>query len=1092
MLLSIPVLATEQKQPNQPNPSIFARPLFALQFTEQGVSLQRALNKLGQNLREHFEKLGSNARHDEIAQLTFSPFLSSKSLNFRLFLGTQTFDCKYLFVTFDAFGKKIVFTPNVPNLWFEIERGEDLQRRAEEVLTEHFKNLERRDGKGSQNPSALSFTSKAFVTTLDLNLHLPQKIVKEETNLFALLGGEQKLDGGQELRRVGRCLDWLYPEELERAVGRDSQAEELTGLLDAKDRRPVIIVGKNQVGKTNLLHEYVFRQVARRKNPRSGEGLVWLVSPQRLISGMSFVGQWENRLTAILKEAGLRRHLLYFDDIIGLFFAGVSANSDLNVAQVLKPFIERRDVRVVGEITLEAWRVLKEKDRSFAELFHVFRLEETTEDGTLKILLSARRELEHKFNCQFDLDSLPTALDLQRRYNREASFPGKAASFLRQIAKKFQDSKIRRENILQEFEAKSGLKVAFLDDRSKLDRAEITKKIAEGVIGQKAAVEAAADVISIAKARLNDGERPLASFLFLGATGVGKTEAAKQIAAYLYGSAEKLLRFDMNEFVSPFDVAHLVGTFEQPEGLLTSAIRREPFSVVLLDEIEKAHPDVFNLLLQVLGDARLTDAHGRTADFSNAIIILTSNLGSRETSVKLGFRETNESNASVYRQAAEKFFRPEFFNRLDRIIPFENLRREDVERIARIGLQKVFARQGFARRNCRIEIEPSALQKIVDEGYHPELGARALKRALERNLVQPVAARLAALDSASPTIIKISRINDEFVTQVEQLKPLAAEKSVWREHDFSDVQTELDKIEDVLDRIETETEHLKPRGEITINNENQMRWFLVQEYIKRIERMIERADRWNQAKVKGSRKAKNETRQLVSLKDAEINFKELLSGSNLSFRMKELAAENRIFGETAADYVQDIWRETSFLQVVFENLQKPPSAKTVMAFRCADIYFGKTVIPEMVANYHKLFGQELGLKTAYYTSDFETDYFVTFLPIYGFFAFDLAKAESGNHVFINKRGDFTPIEIEVFELNKKPCDLLQIYAAHLQNEREKDFNVVRIYNERPFALDFRSALMTRENLTFRELRTFVLSGLKMPEEFRAQRRTEKK
>lgn len=1085
MLLSIPVLATEYKQPNQPNPTVYVRPLFKLQPVEQGTGLQRALNKLAQTLREHFEKLGHEPRHDSLAWLTFSPYLSSKLLTFRLFLSSQSFDCKYLFVTFDAFGKKIAYTPNVPQIWFEIERGEDLQRRAEDVLTEHFRALERRDGKGSQKPDSLSFTTKTFVTTLDLNIHLAQKYVKQEVNPFAMLGGNQKLDGAEELRRVGRCLDDLYPDDLERAVGRGPEAEELDRLLESKDKRPIVIIGKNQVGKTNLLHEYVYHRKPTRKG---GKSAVWLISPQRLISGMSFVGQWENRLTAILQEAAEREHLLYFDDLLGLFLAGVSANSDLNVAQVLKPYVERREVRVIGEITPEAWRILKEKDRSFAELFHVFRLDETDDDQTLKILLSVRRELEHKFNCRFALDALPTALDLQRRYNREASFPGKAASFLRQIANKFQNAKIEREKILQEFEAKSGMNIAFLDDQSKLERNEIVKKITEGVIGQKLAVEAAADIISIAKARLNETTRPLASFLFLGATGVGKTEAAKQIAAYLYGSEEKLLRFDMNEFVSPYDVARLVGTFDQPEGLLTAAIRRQPFSVVLLDEIEKAHPDVFNLLLQVLGDGRLTDAHGRTADFSNAIIILTSNLGSREASVKLGFRETNESNASVYRQAAEKFFRPEFFNRLDRIIPFENLRREDIERIARIQLQKVFARDGFARRNCRLELEPSAVQKIVDEGYHPELGARALKRAIEKNLTQPVGARLAALKTTSPTIIKISRIDNKFVTQVEEIKPLAAQKSIWQTHDFSDVTVELDRIEDVLNRVEDEIEPFRPKGEIIPNDAGQTRYFLLLEYIKRIERMIERADKWSDARGRDkSKKPKSDARQLVSLKDAEIDFSDFLSHSNLSFRLKELSQENRTFGETAADYVQDIWRETAFLQLIKENLAKPLDSQCVLGFRCADRIYGQIEIPKMLENYKKFFGQELGLKVADFDSEsIVTDYFERFLTLEGVFASALAGVENGNHIFVSKRGDFTPVEIEVFKLseNQTVNDFPRIFMKSLETRQKTDFNVVRIYNERGIALDFRSALLSRENMTFRELRTFVLSGLEMPEEFK--------
>ncbi len=1076
MLLTIPILATEHKPLKNSAPTVVVRPLFNLNTSEQGKSLQRAINKLTQSLRNQFEEHGKKPRHYDLAWFTFSPVFSSKILKFRLFLASKSFDCEYLFVILDAFGKKIAFTPNVPEIWFEIERGEDLQTRAVEVLTEHFRHLERRDGEDSQTPEDNTFIVKAFVTTLELNVHLPQKYEAQEENLFAMLGGESHLDGGRELRRVGRSLDELFPNDLERANGRENELDELTKLLESKDKRPVIVVGKNQVGKTNLIHEYVFQKLTSRKNKSSDKNLTWLISPQRLISGMSFVGQWENRLTAILKTAQKHNHLLYFDDLLGLFFAGVSANSDLNVAQVLKPYIERRDVRVVGEITPETFRVLKEKDRSFAELFHVFRLEETSEEKTLKIALSVRREAEHKHDCRFDLDVLPTALDLQRRYNREASFPGKAASFLKQIANKFQDSEISRDDVLKEFEAKSGLKVAFLDDREKLEKTEIVEKISENLIGQKPAIEAAADVISIAKARLNDTGRPLASFLFLGATGVGKTEAAKQIAAYLYGAEEKLLRFDMNEFVSPFDVARLVGTFDQPEGLLTSAIRRQPFSVVLLDEIEKADADVFNLLLQVLGEGRLTDAFGRTADFSNALIILTSNLGTREANIKLGFRETNESNANIYRQAAEKFFRPEFFNRLDKIIPFENLRREEVGRIARLQLQKVFAREGFVRRNCRIELEPSALEKIVDEGYNAELGARALKRAIERNLIQPVANRLAAIDTNAPTIVKISRLKEEFVTNVEEIKPLAFDASVWQTHDFSDVSAELDKIEDVLDRIEAGILHLKPDGEIDPNDENQAKYFLAQEYVKRVERMIERADGWKESRVR-SPKSRAGRRSLVSLKNAEIDFGRFLSGSNLSNKLKNLALENPDFGNAAEEYVQDVWRETAFLEAVAGNLEKPLSAKCVMIFRCADVYFGKEKIPLFMENYRRFFAQELGLKISELNGDeIETDYFEMFLMLEGMFAFDLANAETGNHIFVSKRGDFTPIEIDVIEL-KTSESFSKIYAENLKKKSEKDFSVVRIYNERGIALDFRSGLITKENLTFRELRSFVLSGL---------------
>lgn len=1080
MQVTIPVLVTEQKEAGKPTPSAVVRPLFALEPVERGAGLGRALNKLGQELRERYEKLAAEARHYSLAWNCFSPAFTTSTLKFRLVVSKQSYDCSYLFVIVDGFGKKVVYTPNVKGFWFDLERGEDLKSRAEDALTEHFKELERRSGKGTQDPAALSFDGRTFVTTLDVNFNSPQKFVPPPNDLFAMLGGGQKLDGGNELRKVGRCLEWLYPDDLERAVGRGTQLAELTKLLDSSDRRPVVLIGKSQVGKTNLINEYVFAKASKATKGNAEERLTWLISPQRLISGMSYVGQWENRLTAILAEAKLRRHLLYVDDLPGLFFAGVSASSDLNVAQVLKPYIERRDVRLVAEITPDAWRVLQEKDRAFTELFRVFRLDETSDDETLRIMLDVRRELEHKHLLEFSLEALPTVLDLQRRYNRDAAFPGKTASFLKQLAAKFENRTIARASVLKEFEAKSGMTVAFLDDDARLVRGDIVKAIADGVIGQTTAVEAAADAISIAKARLNDTGRPIASFLFLGATGVGKTEAAKQIAKYLYGADDKLLRFDMNEFVAPYDVARLVGTFDQPEGLLTGAIRRQPFSVVLLDEIEKAHPDVFNLLLQVLGDGRLTDAHGRTADFSNAIVILTSNLGAREANVKLGFRETNESNASVYRQAAEKFFRPEFFNRLDRIIPFENLSREDVGRIARLRLQSIFARDGFVQRNCRIEIEPSALEKIVDEGYHPELGARALKRAIEKNLTQPVAMRLAALKTTAPTIIKISRDGDRFISEVEEIKPLALAGGFWLTNDFADIQIELDKIEDILDDAEDAIEHLRPKGEISPEDPGQKRYFMAFEVIKRIERMIERADRWNDSRTtsKGSA-ARADQRDLASLGESERDFTEFLSSPNLAARLKAIATESATFGESARDYVQDVWRETFMLQAMAANLATSLDSNFVIAFRCADIYFGKNVIPLLTQEYRRVLGGELGLKCRDFRPSPGDDHHQEFLLVKGAFGAELLAGECGNHVFVSRRGEFTPVEIDVVKVSDddpyKGFD--ELYAESLRRRRSRDFNVVRIFDERRRALDFRTGLITRRELTHRELRTFILSGV---------------
>ena len=217
------------------------------------------------------------------------------------------------------------------------------------------------------------------------------------------------------------------------------------------------------------------------------------------------------------------------------------------------------------------------------------------------------------------------------------------------------------------------------------------------------------------------------------------------------------------------------------------------------------------------------------------------------------------------------------------------------------------------------------------------------------------------------------------------------------------------------------------------------------------------------------------------MKESEIDFSSFLSGSNLSNKLKNLAFENSDFGETAENYVQDVWRETAFLQTVAENLKNPLNSKCVMIFRCADIYFGKETVPEFIENYRRFFAQELGLKAENLElENFESDYFEMFLALEGMFAFNLAKAEKGNHIFVSKRGDFTPVEIDVIEL--KANENFADFDGKISKQTEKEFSVVRIYNERKIALDFRSGLITKENLTFRELRSFVLSNLKLPKE----------
>ncbi len=771
MDLTIPVYieTAAATVPSKP-PEYVVRPLFFDAPVMTSPILQAALNKLTQKVREMLVELGKVQRHGALAAWTFNPETETRRCEIRIEVAKQSARLKLLLIMMKRFDRTVAFTPSFPDVWFEVLPEQNPEERLAEAITESLKKQVKDGNSGDvEQLDRYSLKGSAWVSDIEFRINPPRVREKKKDVLFAFLGSVEQMDGESELYRVGRCLNHQYPHDLNRVHLRDLEVAELVRLLSASDRRPVLLLGNRQAGKTAILHEYVFRHVAQVGNPHRDKEAVWLLSPQRLISGMSYVGQWESRFHAIIKHAAQRELTLYFDDLLGLFQAGVTSQSTLNVAALLRTVLEQRKVRVVAEMTPEELRVLREKDRSFADQFHIIRVDELTGDDNLKVLFGLQRQLELRYGVRFSIDALPAVVDRQRRYARDVAFPGKAAVFMKRLAVKAAgdptaDSETRtgravvvtdrhgsshapgqisRERVLDAFHQQSGLPRSFLDQRTTLTSNEIEERLRDRFVGQPDAVRAAVDIISIARARLNDPTRPVASMLLLGPTGVGKTEFAKSLANYLFGNSDRLLRFDMNEYVSPNAVPQLVGTFAQPEGLLTAAVRRQPFAVLLFDEIEKGHPDVFDLLLQVLGEGRLTDARGRTTDFSNTIIVLTSNLGTQRTESGLGFGGVSSQGASTAIRAAENFFRPEFFNRLDRVIPFDRLSRGDMTIIARHLMSDVLHRDGLVRRQCVLNATPRAIEWVIDQGYNPVLGARALKRAIEKELTRPIAAFLA-------------------------------------------------------------------------------------------------------------------------------------------------------------------------------------------------------------------------------------------------------------------------------------------------------------------------------------------------------------
>ena len=706
--------------------------------------------------------------------------------------------------------------------------------------------------------------------------------------------------------------------------------DELARLLAATDRRPILLVGPRKVGKTAIVHELVRQICARKKERHAGGHEIWLVSPMRLISGMSYLGEWENRVLAILDHARSKDHVLFFDDLPGLFSAGTSSASSLNVAQVLKPTLEKRAVRVLGEITPEAWRVLCERDRAFADLFHVIPVNEPPEPETLRVLVNVARQQEEEHRCTFDLEVVPTVYELHRRFAGDAAFPGKAAGFLRRVAMRSADKTVTRECALHEFQEISGLQTALLDDRATLERKGIVEQLRRWLVGQDHVLDAFADVLVTLKARLNDPKRPLGTLLLLGPTGVGKTQSAKALAEFLFGSPARLLRFDMNEYVDAASARRLTGTPREPEGLLTGAIRRQPFGVVLFDEIEKAAPGVFDLLLAVLDEGRLTDALGRVAHFTQSVILMTSNLGVREARSRLGFgaaTTTMDADDTIYVSAAEKFFRPEFFNRLDRIVPFRPLAPAQLEGIARQLLNGIFARDGLKRRDGLLNVTPDAMRQLVQLGYHPQLGARALKRVIEQKVAQPIAERLAALPPGTPTITQLEAQGDQFSLQVRELAPQprsvfwpealieqqASGRSVW-------IASVLNAVYAALDRIEAELETVAPEGKIELAAlpPEHAHYFCCREQLRKVDRLAQATERMLTTRPKPPGLGR-----LPKAKPVKVRVRQHVSGNPQLGRLRSAVALQLDLADLAAESVDvpdspmaALLRELALLEVL--------------------------------------------------------------------------------------------------------------------------------------------------------------------------------
>lgn len=1095
MIFAIPIYIEERSEANQPAPSFLVRPLFHPQPARRAEKLQRALSQLTGDLQQLLDELGREPRHDRLKEWTFHPLLEDVTLDLRLELASRPQPRRFFLAGYPALGRKLFFTPGLPELHFEVLPGQSVADRAVAVFTRYFRHLEKEEAAARLEEVVLR--GKARLTTLELTLQ-PAVLARnpKPAQRALLFGAMEKMDGETELRKAGRPLHSLSPDDLDRALGREREVEELKRLLAAADRRPILLVGPRQVGKTAIMHELVWQRGAERKERRAGLPPVWLLSPMRLMSGMSYLGEWENRVQAILEFARAKDQVLYFDDLPGLLTAGLSCASDLNMAQVLRPALEKRQVRVVAEITPEGWRVLRERDRALADLFHLIPIHEPAEAETLRVLIHMTRQLEGQDGCEFGMEVVPTAFELHRRFGGDAAFPGKAAGFLRRLAARSAGAPVHRREALEEFHQQSGLRLAFLDRQASLTRPAILQALRAELAGQDQVLEAFADILVMLKARLHDPRRPLGTLLLLGPTGVGKTQSAKALARFLFGGEERLLRFDMNEYVDGHATPRLAGTRQEPDGLLTGAIRRQPFSVVLFDEIEKAAPEVYDLLLAVLDEGRLVDGQGRVADFTNSVILLTSNLGVREAGSRLGFgagENQPEAGDTVFARAAEKFFRPEFFNRLDRIIPFRPLAAGHLESIARQLIGKLFVRDGLRRRECLLHISPEAMARLVELGQHPQLGARALKRVIEREIAQTLGERLAALSPGTPAIAHFGRQADQFVLRLNELRPVAR-AVFWPEaagqalpHGSAREASILERINAALDRIEAELEIHAPSGRIELGNlpPEAARYFACREQLKK-------ADRLAQAVAQSRRGTPRRPASTHLPKAKPLKFGRLRDLVHLQLALTELEAAEPV--EVSDSPLQALCRELALLEAM---TRKPwddrPMALTIQPLEERD----QDMVVRLAQCYHDFFANVWGVSASFLFKPLPNEelrrmkIFGERSPdsIQGLFlnGFNLRSLETG-HLLLLRRADGLPGLLTV-RLHDAPCKAEAEQAARGSHplagpttEIDSLGPVERMIIEKLTMTDFRTGLVIPAAPSPEEFRTLLLSALPLPPE----------
>jgi ATP-dependent Clp protease ATP-binding subunit ClpC len=603
--------------------------------------------------------------------------------------------------------------------------------------------------------------------------------------------------------------------KLDPVVGRETEIERIMQILSRRTKNNPVLIGEPGVGKTAVVEGLAQRITNADVPELLKNKQIYTLDLAALVAGSKYRGEFEERLKKVMKEITQRGDIILFiDELHNLVGAG-AAEGAIDAASILKPALARGELQTIGATTLDEYRKYLERDSALERRFQQIRVEEPTIDQSVEILKGLRDRYEQHHKVQITDEALQAAGELADRYISDRFLPDKAIDLIDEAASRMRiksmtsppanreletEVETTRRDKEAAIEAQEFEKAAALRDKErkltnkkreleeaweagesgerpaigeeeiadivsmwtgipvfKLTEAETQKlmrmeeELHKRVIGQHPAIEVISKAIRRSRAGLKDPKRPTGSFIFLGPSGVGKTELARTLAEFLFGDDDAMIRIDMSEYMEKHAVSRLVGSppgyigYDEG-GQLTEAVRRKPYSVLLLDEIEKAHPDVFNILLQILEDGRLTDAQGRTVDFRHAIVIMTSNIGAAEIArnTPLGFAVSDDETGITYEDMKnrimgelKKVFRPEFLNRIDDVIVFHKLQKDEIKQIVELLLLRI--RESMAERELQLELTDPAKDMLVDKGWDPAMGARPLRRAIQRYIEDPLA-----------------------------------------------------------------------------------------------------------------------------------------------------------------------------------------------------------------------------------------------------------------------------------------------------------------------------------------------------------------